>query len=373
MPNAVAVITAKATSVRLPHKNVLPLAGRPAVVWSVEAAKAAGLRTLVATDSDVVRRAVDGAGCELYDHPQGVTHVDVIRHTLASANASGSGCVLLQPSSPFRAGNIVKRCLRAFEETGQTVLTSQVVHDVRISNGGVKDSQDHLVLWDGCVAVYPPGRIGAYDNAVLIRNLPCNSLQIDTEMDYELACATAEVLRPYQPVVPPQIAYVLEEFLRSSGAIGPRVAIVGRPGDTPDGWHVWHVNHCHGYTGGNCDGVAIVANRHHRETGISAATRECVAKAKAVLVRDNGELPWLREALPEINGKFLRVGAFTPADDRLTTGAILVDLLTALGCQVRMIGGFRPGAVLSSLQPFHWPAASREIGVLHMAGATPAS
>lgn len=366
----VAVITAKSTSKRLPGKNFLPLGGRPVVAWSIEAARRAGLRALVATDSDEIAAS---EGVDVYGHPQGVSHAEVIRQTLAAANADDDVCVLLQPSSPFRAGDIIRRCIRRHRETGATVVTTNVVHDVRLESGVVQQTADHLTLWDGCVAVFPPGGVCRWSPAVGVRNLPGNSLQIDTEEDYELACAQAECYREPHPIVPPQIAYVLEEFLRSRDSIGPLVAVVGRFGDVPDGRHVWHVNHCLGYSGGRCDGVAIVANKHLRQVGISPATRECAAKAKAVLVRNNGELEWLRNALPEMDGKFMLFGAFTPLDDRVTTGAVLVDLLNTLSCDVSLIGGFRPAEAKSALIPFHWPAVSREIAALHLAGAQTAT
>ena len=369
MTEFVAVITAKATSTRLPNKNCLPLGGRPLTAWSIEAARRAGLRTLVATDHEQIAAAARAAGCEVYGHACGLTHAEVIRETLAAAGAENAACVLLQPSSPFRAGNIVRRCIRRYRETAATVVTTNVVHDVRLDGDTVRQTPDHLTMWDGCVVVFPPGGVCRWSPAVGVRNLPGNSLQIDTEDDYELACAAAEAYRDPHPIVPPQVAYVLEEPLRASGAIGGRVAVVGRLGEIPPGHHVWHVNHCLGYAGGRCDGVAIVANRHLRETGIGPATLECVAKARAVLVRDNGELAWLREQLPEMAGKFLRMGAFTQADDRVTTGTILVDLLTTLGCDVTLVGAFRPGNVLSALIPFHWPAASREVATLHLSAA----
>lgn len=372
MTPVVAVITAKAHSSRLPHKNILLLGGKPLTAWSIEAAVTASLRTLVATDSAVIADCAKHAGCEVFGHPSGKTHADVIKETLSLAHAESASCVLLQPSSPFRSGRIIERCIRRHLDTGVSVFTSNVVHDVPITNGGVIQTDSHVTLWDGCVAVFPPGGVCRFSPAVSVRNLPANCLQIDTEEDYEVACVAAESFAQFRTAVPPQIAYVLDEFLRARDSVGERVAVVGRPGAVPDGCYVWHVNHCLGYDGGRCDGVALVANKHLRQAGISDRTVECVRKAKAVLVRDNGELSWLRQSLPEMAGKFMRMGAFTPIDDRITTGTLLVDLLTTIGCAVTLVGAFRPASAQESLGSFHWPAVSREIAVLHTAGAFPA-
>ena|SRR5713226_8396432 len=61
---AVAVIPARYDSTRLPGKPLLPLAGKPLVLWVAERALAARTisRVIVATDDQRILRAVEAAG-----------------------------------------------------------------------------------------------------------------------------------------------------------------------------------------------------------------------------------------------------------------------------------------------------------------------
>ena len=61
------VIAARGGSKGLPRKNVLQLAGRPLVAWSVAAAKASRRldRVLTSTDDPEIRAAALAAGCDV--------------------------------------------------------------------------------------------------------------------------------------------------------------------------------------------------------------------------------------------------------------------------------------------------------------------
>lgn len=117
MPDAdscIALITARGGSKRLPGKNVRPLAGKPLIVWSIEAALAARSirRVLVSTDDEAIADSAAKAGAEVPflrpaelsgDH---ASHYDVVAHALdwleSAEGALPDLLCLLQPTSPLR-------------------------------------------------------------------------------------------------------------------------------------------------------------------------------------------------------------------------------------------------------------------------------
>ena len=108
-----AIITARGGSQRLPSKNILPLAGKPLIGWSIEVAKKSLLidKVMVSSDCDEIISIAEQFGAEIpFKRPD----------NLATATTSGiapvkHACqffedkqefydivVLLQPTSPFR-------------------------------------------------------------------------------------------------------------------------------------------------------------------------------------------------------------------------------------------------------------------------------
>lgn len=118
-PRILAVVPARGGSKRLPRKNVLPLAGRPLIDWSIRAALDSGVcaDVLVSTDdaeiADVARRS--GAlvpwmrPAELSDDTAGTA--PVLAHALAwyeQQHGAVDAVLLLQPTSPFRTADSVR-------------------------------------------------------------------------------------------------------------------------------------------------------------------------------------------------------------------------------------------------------------------------
>lgn len=108
---SIAVITARGGSKGLPRKNVLPLLGKPLIVWTIEAALASRVikRTVVSTDDDEISQTALQAGAEVLRRPADLatdkaSSLDVLAHALQSMEAAKSHkeFVLLQPTSPLR-------------------------------------------------------------------------------------------------------------------------------------------------------------------------------------------------------------------------------------------------------------------------------
>ena len=119
------VVPARGGSKRLPRKNVRPLAGRPLVAWTVDAARASGVLddVLVSTDDAEIAEAARAAGASVpWLRPAELAtdtaaSVDVLRHALAWHEAERGpveAVVLLQPTSPFRSAASIRGAVAAF-------------------------------------------------------------------------------------------------------------------------------------------------------------------------------------------------------------------------------------------------------------------
>jgi CMP-N-acetylneuraminic acid synthetase len=120
----VAVICARGGSKGLPRKNVLPLAGRPLIAWSVEAARQSTLldRAVVSTDDPEIAEAARHAGADVpFLRPahladDGANIVDAILYTLDTLGEAEGYAVLLQATSPLRTGADIDACIRLCAE-----------------------------------------------------------------------------------------------------------------------------------------------------------------------------------------------------------------------------------------------------------------
>jgi N-acylneuraminate cytidylyltransferase len=112
---AVALIPARAGSVRVPGKNVAPLAGHPLLAYSIAAARESGLfeAIVVSTDSEEIAAVARRYGAEVPSlRPTsiaGPTSPDIewVRHALEGTDWELFS--ILRPTSPFRTGATIRR------------------------------------------------------------------------------------------------------------------------------------------------------------------------------------------------------------------------------------------------------------------------
>jgi N-acylneuraminate cytidylyltransferase len=122
-----AIIPARGGSKGLPGKNLLPLHGKPMLVWSIEAARHSRRmdRFIVSTDDTAIANAARDAGADVpFMRPAALAEDStptepVLIHaveTLASEeNYRPDAVILLQPSSPLRRPESVDRAIETFE------------------------------------------------------------------------------------------------------------------------------------------------------------------------------------------------------------------------------------------------------------------
>ncbi len=138
------IIPARGGSKRLPRKNVVPLAGKPLVAWTIEAARASRriARLVVSSDDDQV---LDIAAS--YDKQLPLRRPDVIsgdqslaiefvRHALTTLEDAGKGpfdsIVILQPSSPLTLAEDIDNTIELLATSGadSAVSVMQLDHAV---------------------------------------------------------------------------------------------------------------------------------------------------------------------------------------------------------------------------------------------------
>ncbi len=140
----VAIIPARAGSKRLPGKNMLPLAGKPLIQWSLDAAKESGVVDLILVTSDdpavlelarqqdvmAIKRPLELAS-------DTATTVDAVLNALQQLESKGYSAqrvVLLQPTSPLRTAQNIQAAVQRMEETSATSIVSVC-------------AMDHTPLW----------------------------------------------------------------------------------------------------------------------------------------------------------------------------------------------------------------------------------
>lgn len=194
------VITAKSISNRLPGKNMLTLGSMPLSEYALISAKQIlNATVIVSTDIPELKNltALYGYICVL--QKPNLSHKQVIEEALKECNLTDSPCILLQPTSPFRTNNIVYNCWQKYlKYSNSTILTTSIHHNAQIINNKLENSHNSLVLWDGCVAIYPPYKVCDYSNINYIRNYHINTIQIDTKEDYEQACLMYNNIRSFK-------------------------------------------------------------------------------------------------------------------------------------------------------------------------------
>ena len=125
-----AIIPARGGSKRLPRKNVLDLAGKPLIAWSIDA----GLKSkyidkiIVSSDSQEILDISDKFGAVTIRRPQNLasdtaTTYDAIKHTVDNVEKYDY-IVLLQPTSPLRDSKHIDEAIELLESKNADAVVS---------------------------------------------------------------------------------------------------------------------------------------------------------------------------------------------------------------------------------------------------------
>lgn len=130
-----AVIPARGGSKGLPRKNLIDLAGKPLLAWSIEQALASHSinEVVVSTDSEEIAQVAGAFGAKVpFLRPDDISQdgsatEPVLLHALDWYQNHGrafDAVVLLQPTSPIRHPGQIERAIRLFESENADSLLS---------------------------------------------------------------------------------------------------------------------------------------------------------------------------------------------------------------------------------------------------------
>ena len=153
----IAVIPARGGSKRLPGKNLRPLAGKPLIAWSIEAALASNCidRVIVSTEDDDIAEAARRYGADVpFKRPlklagDEVMTPPVIRHAVEAMSADLPSSIefvlTLQATSPLRTGEDIDEVVRIARSNDADAVISIAKASIHPRHGRVIDSQGRLV------------------------------------------------------------------------------------------------------------------------------------------------------------------------------------------------------------------------------------
>ncbi len=131
--NILAIIPARGGSKDVPRKNILPIAGKPLIAWTIEAAKNSRFvtRTIVSSDDDEILAVAKHHGAETLVRPKELAHdkaqsESVIAHVLdvlkEREQYEPDLFLYLQPTSPLRTHYHVDRALEELKQSNADSL-----------------------------------------------------------------------------------------------------------------------------------------------------------------------------------------------------------------------------------------------------------
>jgi CMP-N-acetylneuraminic acid synthetase len=155
------VVPARGGSKGIPGKNLRPVAGRPLLAYTSDAARASRrlTRTIVSTDDEAIASAARGLGFEVpFLRPAELASDDapmlpVLTHATSAMARGGfvaDVVVLLQPTSPLRRAEHIDAAVDLLEATGADSVVSVVevphqfspVSVMRLDDGRLRPYED---------------------------------------------------------------------------------------------------------------------------------------------------------------------------------------------------------------------------------------
>ena len=204
------LIPARAGSKRCPGKNTRLLGGKPLIQWTIEAAKAANVRSIIVSSDDIrtLEIAVE----------QGVgTHVRQLKH--ATDNAPDFGWVqdaamshfhapyfaILRPTSPFRTASTIRRAFAA--------LVGSKAHSVRAVERVTHPHPGKMWTFDQGAPTMSPVIRGCHPDGTPYHSSPTQSLPAVYVQNASLEMAQTWVIEGTKTISGYTIAPFLTEEL----------------------------------------------------------------------------------------------------------------------------------------------------------------
>lgn len=227
--NTLYVIPARGGSKGIPHKNIRPLAGKPLIGYSVDVARqlADDADICVTTDDPAIAAVVEAMGlkvpflrpAELATDKSGT--YEVLLHALDFYEQRGihyDCLVLLQPTSPLRTADDVRRAMALYSDDIDMVVTVKEAASnpyyncyetdadgyltISKGDGSFTRRQDAPKVWEYNGAVYVINTaslrrcpLGQFRRRRMSEMDAARSVDLDTELDWLVAEKMMESLR----------------------------------------------------------------------------------------------------------------------------------------------------------------------------------
>lgn len=169
--NIIAIIPARLASTRLPNKLLLPLAGKPLILWTVEQAKKARnvFRVIVASDSEEILRVVEESGNEVVltaeKHQSGSDRIAEVAEKLPE----DSIIVNVQGDEPLISPDTIEKAVEAIlrDDSIDIATTCEPIHDAKdvLSSDIVKvvsDENDFALYFSRSPIPFPREAVRKY-------------------------------------------------------------------------------------------------------------------------------------------------------------------------------------------------------------------
>ncbi|MCF6212471.1 MAG: acylneuraminate cytidylyltransferase family protein [Flavobacteriaceae bacterium] len=213
-----AIIPARGGSKGIPDKNIIEVAGKPLITWTIEAALKSEFisKTIVSSDSDIILEMSKKYGTETIKRPANLASDSarsepVMTHVLKQLKDENYDYVmLLQPTSPLRTSDDIDAAVKTLVNTDATALISVYkpqhhplkafkTDDKGFLKGLVSDEYPFTPRQKLPKTFYPNGAIYIVKTDVFLKTgklftaktLPFEmsaekSLDIDTKTDFEM-------------------------------------------------------------------------------------------------------------------------------------------------------------------------------------------
>lgn len=190
--DAIAIVLARGGSKGLPGKNTASVAGKPCVLWTIEAAMNAGsiARVVVSSDDAQALEIARSHGCEVVERPDTLAHDtatidDAARHAYEAVGSPGGPIVILYANVPVRPERLIDDAVKMLVETGCDSVQSYAKvgkhhpwWTVRVGDDGQVKPWEGEVLYHNCfrrqdlpAAMVPDGGVIALTPDALMRRI----------------------------------------------------------------------------------------------------------------------------------------------------------------------------------------------------------
>lgn len=149
--NILAIIPARGGSKGIPKKNIIDLAGKPLIAWTIEASLNSKYisKTIVSSDSEEILDISKKFGADVVKRPDILANdtassESVVNHVIKTLSEQYQYIILLQPTSPLRNSETIDKAIEYFFSKNATSLISVNEIDNKILKAFVEKDDDFL-------------------------------------------------------------------------------------------------------------------------------------------------------------------------------------------------------------------------------------